>query len=213
MLRARGPHHIAAADPVMAALIPRIGPCTLPQRRSPYAALIRSIVGQQLSMSAASTIHRRIRTALGGQISLTRIQCTSDDTLIATGLSRRKLRFIRELTCRVATNEFDFAALRALPDDQAIRTLCTLRGVGPWTADMFLVFALNRPDVLPLADAGLRRSFRVVYDLPHSPSPALMEEIAEPWRPYRTVGCWYLWRALDLQRVSTTSPGERAVSP
>ena len=199
MLRAHGPHHIAAADPVMAALIPRIGPCALPQRRSPYAALVRSIVGQQLSMAAASTIHRRIQTALGGQISLRRIQCTSDAALIATGLSRRKLHFIRELTRCVATKDFDFAALRDLPDDHAIQKLCTLRGVGPWTADMFLMFVLNRPDVLPLGDAGLQRSFRLSYNLPHSPPPALMQKLAEPWRPYRTVGCWYLWRALDLQ--------------
>ena len=205
MLHADGPHHIAAADPVMAALISRIGPCLLPQRRSPYAALVRSIVAQQLSMAAASTINSRIQTALGGQISVKRIQCTSDDALIAAGLSRRKLRFIRELTCCAATNEFDLAALRDLPDDQAIKKLCTLRGVGPWTADMFLMFVLNRPDVLPLGDAGLQRSFRLSYSLPHSPPPALMEEIAEPWRPYRTVGCWYLWRSLDLQQLSTNS--------
>ena len=202
MLRTQGPPHVAAADPVMAALIPRIGPCALPRRRSPYAALVRSILAQQLSTAAASTIHCRLQTTLGGPISLRRVQRASDDALLATGLSHRKLRFIRELTCCVATGELDFVALRDLPDDQVIPELCTLHGVGPWTADMFLMFFLNRPDVLPLGDAGLRRSFQLSYNLPHSPAAALMEEIAEPWRPYRTVGCWYLWRALDLQRPS-----------
>lgn len=205
-LRTQGPRHVAAADPAMAALIPRIGRCALPKRRSPYAALVRSIVTQQLSMAAASTIHRRMQTTLGGPISLRRIQRTPDDALLAAGLSRRKLRFIRELTCRVATGEVDFPALRDLPDDHVVQKLCALRGVGPWTADMFLMFVLNRPDVLPLGDSGLRRAFRLSYDLPHSPAPALMEELAEPWRPYRTVGCWYLWRALDRRdRVRTSS--------
>ncbi len=199
MLHLRGPDHIAAADPVMATLIPQIGPCALPQRRSPYAALVRSIVGQQLSAAAASAIYCRIETVTGGEPSVTRIQHTADEVLIAAGLSRRKLRFIRELTNRVESQQLDFGALSNLPDDQVNQELCTLPGVGPWTADMFLMFVLNRPDVLPLRDAGLQRSFRLLYDLPYSPSEILMQQIAAPWRPYRTVGCWYLWRALDKQ--------------
>ena len=208
MMRAVGPHHIAAADPVMAALISRIGPCVLPARASPCAALVRSIVGQQLSVAATSTICRRIEIALGGQVSLGRIQRTSDDAMIASGLSRRKLRFIRELTNRVARGQINFSALRDLPDDQAIQILCTLPGVGPWTADMFLMFVLNRPDVLPVGDAAIQRSFRLSYDLPYAPPPAQMERIANPWRPYRTVGCWYLWRALDLHQLSNNGRGE-----
>ena len=127
-LRTQGPRHVAAADPAMAALIPRIGRCALPKRRSPYAALVRSIVTQQLSMAAASTIHRRMQTTLGGPISLRRIQSTSDDALLAAGLSRRKLRFIRELTCRVATGEVDFPrAQRPTRRSRRPEALCIAR--------------------------------------------------------------------------------------
>lgn len=189
--------HVRTADARMAAVIAQVGPCRLTRRRGHFAALVRAIVGQQVSSSAARTIHARVCAALGGTPTAEAIRACSDAALRGAGLSHQKLSYLRDLAERVHVGDVNLRGLNRLDDDAIISHLTQVRGIGRWTAEMFLMFVLNRPDVLPVDDLGIRKGFLHVYGLRKLPPPRRMEQLARPWRPYRTVGCWYLWRVLD----------------
>lgn len=187
-------------DPVLGAVIRQVGACGLAdsQHTDPFVALTRAIIGQQLSTKAAATIAGRF-TALFGRSRPTaaKLALIPDDDLRAVGLSRMKLSFLRDLGERVQDGRLALGALDAMADDEVIETLVAVKGIGRWTAEMFLMFRLHRPDVFPVGDLGIVRAIQRVYGLRKEPTVARMEEMAEPWRPYRSVACWYLWASLD----------------
>ncbi len=192
----------------MRALIDELGPDERDPRRGVapedhYGALVRSIVGQQLSTSAARAIYARLTDRFGGRTP-TPVEVLEDDPeelRAAAGLSRAKVSFLRSLAEHVLEGTLELERLDALPDDEVKAELIAVKGLGPWTADMFLMFHLQRPDVLPVGDLGIRRAMMQRYELGELPDPAAMEAIAEPWRPYRTDACVYLWRSLDATPV------------
>jgi DNA-3-methyladenine glycosylase II len=169
-----------------------------PDRDDHYGALVRAIVGQQLSVSAARAIYGRLTARFDGRTP-TPEQILEDDPealRAAAGLSRAKTSFLRSLAEHVLTGELELERLDELQDDAVIAELVAVKGLGDWTAHMFLMFHLERPDVLPVGDLGIRRAIERAYDLDGLPDPSAMEEIALPWRPYRTLACRYLWRSL-----------------
>ncbi|QXL84166.1 DNA-3-methyladenine glycosylase [Comamonas sp. NLF-1-9] len=182
------------ACPVMDALIGRFGACTLAERElAPFESLAGAIIGQQLSAQAAATIRRRVHALLPA-FSAEQFLAASPQELRAAGLSAPKLRYLTELARRVADSSLDLQALRRAPDAEAIATLVALPGIGQWTAQMFLIFCLRRPDVLALGDAGLLRAVRQLFG-----PDAELAQAAQAWKPYRSVASWYLWRSLDTE--------------
>lgn len=189
--------HLAAADPVLATLIATHGPCSLAREQDLFAALVDSIIGQQLSVKAAATIAGRLRAALpGGALAADAILALPDDALRGAGLSRAKAAYLRDLAGHVTAGTLDLAALDTQTDDAVTAALVAVKGIGPWTAQMFLIFALGRLDVLPVADLGLREAAVRAYSLPARPTAADLTARAVPWRPYRSIATWYLWRSL-----------------
>ncbi|MFL5842595.1 MAG: DNA-3-methyladenine glycosylase family protein [Thermoleophilaceae bacterium] len=187
----------------MAGLIDRIGPLNRAARRrgrppDAYGTLVRSITGQQLSTKAAATIYGRLTDLYGGHAPTPeQIIATDPDQLRAVGLSGAKAAYLRDLAEHIVDGELPIDRLAEMPDDEVFAALIAVKGLGRWTVDMFLMFHLGRPDVLPVGDLGLRRAMQVNYGLGELPKPAQMEQIAEAWRPHRTLGSLYLWESLD----------------
>ena len=194
---------LSAADPVMARLIEEHGTIVrrdLKRERpgDPYGALLRSIVGQQLSTKAASTIYGRLIDIFGGHAPTPKQLLAADPEAIrAAGLSRPKIAYLRDLAQHVEDGTLELDRLPDLPDEEVTAQLTAIKGLGQWTADMFLMFHLGRPDILPVGDQGIRRAIQVEYRMRKLPDPKRMEKIATPWRPYRTLACLYLWSSLD----------------
>lgn len=195
--------HLQACDPVLAELIAAVGP--LPDARAGrpdpedhYGALVRSITGQQLSVLAARAIYGRLTARFGDRAPTPQeiLDDEPEELRAAAGLSRAKVSYLRSLAEHVISGELELELLDALPDEQVIAELVAVKGLGLWTAQMFLMFHLERPDVLPVGDLGIRRAIERAYDLDALPDPPAMEAIAEPWRPHRTLACRYLWRSL-----------------
>jgi DNA-3-methyladenine glycosylase II len=206
---ARAREHLRAADPVMRALIDELGPDAVGDPRrglrpgDHYGALVRSIVGQQLSTSAARAIYTRLTDRYGGRTP-TPVEVLEDDPeelRAAAGLSRAKVGFLRSLAEHVIDGSLELERLDGLPDEEVIAELVAVKGLGVWTSHMFLMFHLERPDVLPVGDLGIRRAMMLRYGLEELPAPAEMEAIGEPWRPHRTLACLYLWRSLAATPV------------
>jgi DNA-3-methyladenine glycosylase II len=194
-----------ARDPVMARLIDEGGPLPLdydsPAPPDLYGALIRGITGQQLSVRSAEAIYGRLVARFGGRPP-TPAELLADDPdemRMAAGLSRAKVASLRSLAERVVAGELEIGRLEQLGDDEVVQALTAVKGIGEWTADMFLIFTLRRPDVLAAGDLGIRNAAMRAYGLPAPPDPAALTRIAEPWRPYRTRGCLYLWRFLRTE--------------
>jgi len=188
--------HLAKLDPRMKALIARVGPCTLRVRPNPFGVLAGSIVSQQISTKAAESISRRVRALCGrGGIRPSRIMELTDDELRAARLSRSKVLSMRSLSQYFIDNASVVRRLKSMTDEEVIEALIPIRGVGVWTAQMFLIFCLGRPDVLPTADFGFRAGVRDIYGLDDLPKVQVLEELAERWRPWRTVATWYFWRS------------------
>jgi DNA-3-methyladenine glycosylase II len=203
--------HLSAADARMASLIACVGPCrlgiALPEAgregrpvytEDHYSGLVDAIVSQQLSPKAAATIFGRVR-ALGlddqGRLAPAKLLATPEARLREAGLSGSKVSFIRDLSGRVHRGELALDALEARGDDEVIAELCQVKGIGRWTAEMFLIFRLGRPDVLPVGDLGVQKGFVKLFGLRKMPPPPeRMEKLSRPFRPYRSVACWYLWR-------------------
>lgn len=194
----RAVQHLRASDPVMAALIERVGPARITPRLANFWSLARSIAFQQLNGKAALTIWNRLEAAAGGIVTPESILKLSEAEMRACGLSRQKLSYIRDLAARTVAGEIDFARLPQCADVEVIEHLTRVKGVGTWTAQMFLIFALSRPDVLPTADYGIRAGMKKAYRLRKMPTAKRMEQIARRWRPYCSVACWYLWRSFDV---------------
>lgn len=202
----RATAHLSAADPELAAVIERVGPCRLGLaspgpvgKDGAFAALAEAIVSQQLSVRAADTIFGRVRAlGPGGRFPAPdALLALSDASLRGAGLSRAKVAAVRDLAARVHSGELRLAELEGLADDAIIESLTRVRGIGRWTAEMFLMFRLVRPDVLPVGDLGIQKGFRALYRMRTLPTPERMERLARPWRPYRSFGCWYLWRVAE----------------
>ena len=202
--------HLRRADPVLKTLIDDFGgplPADEDGRGRPvdhYGALVRSITGQQLSVKAAAAIWNRVLERFDGRTP-TPEQILADDPdelRTASGFSRAKVAYLRSLAEHVLSGELELDRLGDMPDAEVIRELTAIKGIGEWTAHMFLMFTLHRADVLPTGDLGVRNAARRAYGLEATPLPAQLEQIAEPWRPYRTRACLYLWRSLDNAPLS-----------
>jgi DNA-3-methyladenine glycosylase II len=188
------------ADPKLGALVKAFGPCGLAAsgRSDRFGMTVRSIVSQQLSVKAADTIHARLLEALKTERATPdAILGIEQDRLRACGLSWAKVASVRDFAAKITDGSLALDTLDAMDDEQVIAALTQVRGIGQWSAEMFLIFRLGRPDILPVGDVGVQRAMRRLYGLRKHPSPARMTSLARPWRPYRSVACWYLWRSLD----------------
>jgi len=185
--------HLLKSDRVMAKLVRKHGSCRLgPRAFQPFHALTTAIISQQLSVKAAETIASRVANHAPRPFQPNSILTVAPELLRAAGLSGAKAKYIHGLARRVEDGSLNFVRIRKLHDEAAIAALTELPGIGRWTAEMFLIFTLKRPDILSLGDAGLSRAVRVLYG-----DAADMQRVAERWRPYRSVACWYLWQHLD----------------
>jgi len=194
--------HLRTADPILKALIDEIGEPRDRTRGRPadhYGALVRSIVGQQLSTKAARAIFSRLTDRYGGRTPTPQEVLAEDpeELRAAAGLSRAKVSFLRSLAEHVLDGELELDRLEQLSDEEVIAELVAVKGLGTWSAHMFLMFHLSRPDVLAVGDLGIRRAVMIRYGLSELPTPTELEVIGEAWRPYRTLACLYLWQSLD----------------
>ena len=194
---------LAAADPAMARLIERLGERSAAKRRrglpkpDAYGALLRTIIGQQLSSKAARTIHERVLAIYGGKTpSPDQILATSEKDLRAAGLSGRKVEYIRDLAAHVRSGELELDRLEELSDEEVIEEISAVRGLGRWSAEMFLIFHLERPDVISGGDLGIRKAIQLELGLEEMPTPQEVEEIGKRWRPHRSLASIYLWESL-----------------
>jgi 3-methyladenine DNA glycosylase/8-oxoguanine DNA glycosylase len=190
--------HLATTDPRFAALIETVGPPDLREpRSSAFEALARSIVFQQLAGAAATTIWNRFRALVKGRLTPDEVLLLGDDELRGAGLSGSKAAAIRDLAMKSVDGSVPLRNLWRLSDDEVVERLVVVRGIGPWTAQMFLMFQLRRPDVWPVGDLGVRKGYQLVFELPEMPTPDELAEHGEPFKPYRSAAAWYMWRAVD----------------
>src|SRR3989475_7273892 len=194
--------HLRRADPVLARVIETVGPLTLEPRDGAFRMLSRAIFFQQLAGPAARAILGRVLATLGANDETwyepAAFLAASDEQLRAAGLSRQKMAYLQDLADKFASGELSEGILDEFDDEEVIERVSAVKGIGRWTGEMFLIFSLGRPDVLPVDDLGVRRGMQITYGLGEMPKPAEMREIAEPWVPYRSVGTWYMWRALGV---------------
>ncbi len=191
--------HVRRSDPVLAAIIRDVGPCRLrvDEGGGAFAALVESIVYQQITGKAAASIYGRVRKLVRRRHPRSQdILGATEDALRAAGLSRQKVAYLRDLAERVRDG-LKLRGIARLHDEAVIEALTEVKGIGRWTVEMFLIFRLGRLDVLPVHDYGIRKAMQRAYRLRKLPNPDRMRTLAEPWRPYRTVACWYLWRSLE----------------
>jgi 3-methyladenine DNA glycosylase/8-oxoguanine DNA glycosylase len=208
---ARARRLLMRRDPTLAELIRKYGPCGLAaaQRADHFTALVRAITGQQLSTKAASTIFSRLIALMSGGLTPEALSGLSDEQFRAVGMSRQKVAYFRDLAEKVTSGALPLRSadtpagvadpLDAMTDDEVIAALTQVKGIGRWSAEMFLMFRLHRPDVLPVGDLGIVNAVKNVYRLRKKPTPDRIRKIGEAWRPYRSVASWYLWRSLDNQ--------------
>jgi DNA-3-methyladenine glycosylase II len=200
---ARARRTLMRRDPILGALIKRVGPCGLAarQRKDHLTALIGAIVSQQLSTKAAATIFGRFAALFpGGEIpDAAAIDAISNEQLRGVGLSGQKCSYLRDLCARIADGRLRLDELESLPDEQVIEKLTEVKGFGRWTSEMFLMFRLHRPDVLPADDLGIVKAVQKVYRLRKRPNAQRIARIGEAWRPYRSVASWYLWQSLKVK--------------
>jgi 3-methyladenine DNA glycosylase/8-oxoguanine DNA glycosylase len=194
--------HLAGADKVLAAIIKRVGKCGLPQkpeRGGYFEALTESIVYQQLNGKAAATIFGRfLKLYPAGRFPKPEeILNTPDEKLRAAGLSKQKLSYIKDLAAKTAAGELDFASFPKMPDEDIVKALSAVKGIGRWTAEMFLIFTLARPDVLPVGDYGFKNAVMKAYRLKKMPEPETLQKLAKKWSPHRSAATWYLWQSLN----------------
>jgi 3-methyladenine DNA glycosylase/8-oxoguanine DNA glycosylase len=194
----RARRHLMRCDPRLAPIIRRVGRCRLPDAstRAPFAALVRAILSQQLSGKAAAAIHGRVEALLtaGGGLVPEALLAADPEALRAAGVSRPKVAYLRDLAARVIDGRLDLDAIQQLPDEAVIAAITAVKGLGRWSAEMFLMFRLNRPDVFPVGDLGIVKGVQMLLGMKRRPAPVTMRRAAEVWRPYRSVAAWYLWR-------------------
>jgi DNA-3-methyladenine glycosylase II len=188
-------------------IVRRVGPlgreeCRRGRPDDAYGALVRTIVGQQLSTKAARSIYTRLTALFGGRAPTPQeLISTDEEALRAAGLSRSKIRYLCYLADHVLSGGLDLGALQTLPDEEVAARIVSVKGLGQWSADMFLMFHLGREDVLPVGDLGIRRAVQKAYDLPDAPDPDALRRLAAPWQPHRTLASFYLWESLELDNA------------
>ena len=189
---------LQSTDPVLAGIIDAVGAYRISYLEPDFEALVKSIVYQQLSGKAAATIFGRLREAAGdGRLEPRPVLRLTPARMRSIGLSKQKIAYIRDIASHTQAGVTNFEALRRMKDDEVMQALTSLKGVGAWTAHMFLIFALRRKDVLPVGDLGIRVAVQKAYGFQELPQPAQVEALGEKWRPYRTIASWYLWRSLE----------------
>jgi len=194
-------NHLKKSDPVLRGIIERIGPFRMEYGPPEFSSLAESIVYQQLNGNAAATIFGRFAALAGEPLTPEGVLQLSDEQLRSVGLSKQKSAYLKDLAAKTAAGLLDFARLPQLPDQEVIEHLTQVKGIGVWTAHMFLMFTLRRPDVLPTGDYGVQAAIKKHYRKRKWPKPKEMEKIARPWAPYRSIACWYLWRSLDIKTI------------
>ncbi len=194
-------NHLKKSDPVLAAIIERIGPCRMQFGEPTFHTLAESILYQQLNGKAAATIFVRFTAAAGDPLTPQGILKLTDAEMRAVGLSRQKTSYLRDLSEKTAAGLLEFERMAAMSEEEVIAHLTRVKGVGVWTAHMFLMFTLRRPDIMPVGDYGVQAAIKKHYKKRKWPKPAVMLKIAKPWAPYRSIACWYLWRSLEIKTV------------
>jgi len=193
--------HLKKCDPIMRSIIERVGPCRMEFGPPEFSSLAEAIVYQQLNGKAVVTIFKRLAALAGEPLTPDGILNLSDEQLRSVGLSKQKSAYLKDLSARTRDGLLDFAKLPDLPDDEVIKHLTQVKGIGVWTAQMFLMFTLKRQDVLPTGDYGVQAAIKKHYRKRKLPTPKEMEKIARPWAPYRSVACWYLWKSMDVKTL------------
>ena len=194
-------HHLKKADRVLAAIIERVGPYRISYDEPAFGSLAEAIVYQQLHGKAAATIFKRLTDLAGLPLQPEGILKLSEEQMRAAGLSKQKLSYLRDLATKTQSGELQFEHLPSLADEEVIKEMTKVKGIGVWTAHMFLIFSLRRANVLPTGDLGIQMAIRQHYGKRKLPTPDQMKKIAKPWEPYRSVACWYLWRSLDIKTL------------
>ncbi len=189
--------HLRRCDPIMAEIVKRVGPCRLSVLQPNFETLARSITFQQLHGKAASSIFARVQKAVGRSFTATAFLKADEKTLRECGLSRQKLASLTDLAEHVVSRKINFKKFPEMENEAVVKSLTQVRGIGEWTAQIFMMFALQRPNVLPCGDFGVRNAVRQAYGLKEMPKASELLEIAKPWHPYCTAASWYLWRSLD----------------
>jgi DNA-3-methyladenine glycosylase II len=194
--------HLQKTDPVMKLLLSAHGPFTAKAKSDRFGTLVNSIISQQISTAAASTIKQRLHDTVAErdgskQISPDALRKFDHGSFRAIGISRQKATYLLDLAEKVAAGQVELHNMGRMPDEEIIKQLTQVKGIGRWTAQMFLIFSMARLDVLPVDDLGIKNAIQRNYDLDAQPDVATIEKIAQPWRPYATVACWYLWRSLE----------------
>jgi len=194
-------NHLKSCDPVLCGIIERVGPFRMEFGPPEFQSLAESIIYQQLNGRAAETIFGRFAALAGEPLTPEGILKLTDEQLRSVGLSKQKSSYLRDLATKTASGLLDFSRLAEMADDEVIEHLTQVKGIGVWTAQMFLMFTLRRPDVLPTGDYGVQAAMKTHYRKRKLPKPKDMEKIARKWAPYRSIACWYLWRSLDIKTV------------
>jgi DNA-3-methyladenine glycosylase II len=194
-------NHLKNSDPILSAIIECVGACRMEYGEPEFGTLAEAIIYQQLNGKAAVTIFNRFADLAGRPLTPEGILKLSVEQMRAAGLSKQKLSYLRDLATKTKAGDLDFAKLPQLSDDEVIEHLTQVKGIGVWTAHMFLMFALRRPNVLPTGDFGVRMAIKKHYKKRKLPKPEQMEKIAKCWEPYRSVACWYLWKSLDVKTM------------
>jgi DNA-3-methyladenine glycosylase II len=194
-------NHLKKSDPVMRGIIERVGTCRMEYGEPTFHSLAEAIVYQQLNGKAAVTIFQRFAALAGEPLTPEGILKLSDDQLRGVGLSKQKSAYLKDLAAKTASGLLDFSRLPDLSDEEVIKHLTQVKGIGAWTAHMFLMFSLRRPNVLPTGDYGVQMAVKKHYKKRKLPKPKDMERVARAWEPYRSIACWYMWRSLDIKTV------------
>jgi DNA-3-methyladenine glycosylase II len=194
-------NHLKKSDPILSGIIERVGSCRMEFGEPEFHSLAEAIVYQQLNGKAAVTIFKRFTALAGEPLLPAGILKLTDAQLRSVGLSKQKSSYLKDMAQRAARGELDFTRLPQMNDEEVINHLTQVKGVGVWTAHMFLMFTLRRPNVLPTGDFGIRMAIKKHYKKRKLPKPEQMEKIAKCWEPYRSVACWYLWRSLDVKTM------------
>src|ERR1700689_3421746 len=193
--------HLKKSDPVLAAIIDRVGPYRMQFGEPTFHALAESILYQQLNGKDAGTIFNRFTAQAGDPLTPQGILKLTHAQMRGVGLSRQKTAYLRDLSEKTKAGLLEFERMPEMPEEEVIPHLTQVKGVGVWTAHMFLMFPLQRPDILPVGDYGVQAAIKKHYRKRKWPKPAVMLKIAKPWAPYRSIACWYLWRSLDIKTV------------
>ena len=189
--------HLRICDPILASIIARVGEFKMQYREPAFPSLVRSIVFQQLHGKAATTIFNRLLEKAGGELTPESILKLRTSQMRAVGLSNQKLSYIRDLAKKTKAGNVNFKILPQLSDEEVVAHLTQIKGIGVWTAHMFLIFALRRENVLPTGDLGVRAAMRKAYGMKVLPKPVTMQRLAKSWHPYCSIASWYMWRSLD----------------